>query len=599
MLQPRKPNVLTKPLPYRDPVEEAKRLEEMRRYQYLRDSAKPGFKVDTGYKPNTVDHAVAQQQYMQSRGVPTVPINQVVLEDQIVDPNLNPNTYSNRTKKAVNTDVVSYAKGGRIMKRKTIPLYAGGGQMLQTAGGVASMIPGIGTVVGAGLNIAGGLMNANDAEEQRQEQMRQYLAKQQQEDQLALEDYNVQGNTGVQYYARGGGLPKSASNGNPIIGGNLIPLDNNTELVVGNKHNENSIDGQYGVTLSDENGQPQANVEDAEVIKDGDYVFSDRLKSSNGKTFANRIKTLTTRKVGIQDKAKTSMTNRHTDGYTRMIEGIELQEQQLQDEQEFVKMLQPKTTSTVPMLASGGPIKPSGMEDEYLYPDTLGSVPLVPTPTVILEPETDNRFMQNFAPQLIDNVGNAIINSRTPNLPRPKLAKARSLDKTINVNPQLSAVTEGVESGVQDILGNTSNSNVARANMASLRLKGIQAKGNIYANKEAQERIIKNANTQNLQNIDNTNAGTLNQSAMLEFQRANEVNSRTSANLANLSSDISRAQETTNLQTNVDETMLLSLLDDKTGAKMRAMENNPYFARNPKLRNAIKVEVARRKALKS
>jgi len=516
----------------------------------------------------------------------------------------NPNTYSNRTKKAVNTDVVSYAKGGRIMKRKTIiPMYASGGQMLQTAGAVASMIPGWGTIAGAGLNLVGGLLNANSAEKEaeklRQQQMQQYITQQRQNDQLALEDYNIQGETGVQYYAKGGGLPKSASNGSPTIGGDLVPLDGNTELVVGNKHNEKSIDGQYGVTLSDENGQPQANVEDAEVIKDGDYVFSDRLKSSNGKTFANRIKNLTTRKVGIQDKAKTSMTNRHTDGYNRMIEGIELQEQQLQEEQEFVKMLQPQTTSSVPMLASGGPIKPSWMEDEYLYPDTTGSVPIIPTPTISLEPETDYRSLQNLGPSLIDNVGNAIINSNTPKLPRPILNRARNLDKTVNVNPQLSAVTEGVESGVQDILSNTSNSNIARANMANLRLKGIQAKGNIYANKEAQERTIKNANIQNLQNVEASNVGTLNQASLRDFQRENEINSRTSANLANLSSDISRAMETTDLQTNVDETMLLSLLDDKTGAKMRAMENNPYFAKNPKLRNAIKVEVARRKALKS
>lgn len=649
-------------------------------YQYLRDSAKPNFNVDSGYRPDLRTEGEAILDYSKVR----------------------------------NNGVASYAKGGKISKKK-IPNYASGGQMLQTAGGVASMIPGYGTVIGAGLNIVGGLMNSADAEKDakriEEERMQQYLAQQRQQDQLALEDYNIQGETGVQYYARGGVLPNSASNGNPTIGGDLIPLDNETELVVGNKHSENNIDGQYGVTLSDANGQPNANVEDQEVIKDGNYVFSDRLKSSNGKTFANRIKNLTAKKVKIEDKAKISMSNRHTDGYNRMLEGIELQEQQLQEEQEFVKMLQPNNTQTfanggtingdgilpeigntlleesdvyglydsfsgnkpykpsdilgvipsgvsqltsltlrlaekekqnmksfnskanrgkvlrprplplnpkvrdtnfkdggfLPKYADGGGIKPAWMEDELLYPDNIeGSVPIVPVnnttvlePESEVEPEVDNRFINNLAPSLIDNVGNAIINSSTPKLPRPILARARNLDTRVNVNPQLSAITEGVESTVRDIQGNTSNSNIARANMASARLQGMKAKAGIYANKEAQERAIKNTNTQNLQTISNTNAGTLNQAGMLNFQRANEIQSRTSANLANLSSDIGEAQTRTELDTYYDESMLLSLLDDKTGAKMRAMENNPYFAKNPKLRNAIKREVERRKLINS
>ncbi len=177
------------------------------------------------------------------------------------------------------------------------------------------------------------------------------------------------------------------------------------------------------------------------------------------------------------------------------------------------------------------------------------------------------------------------------------LARARTLDSTVNVNPQLASVTGDVESGVRDIQSNTSNSNIARANIANLRLQGIKAKTGIYANKEAQERAIKNANTQNLQGIDNTNATTMNEARNRDFVRGQEIGARTSANLANLSSDISRASETSDLQTNTDEVMLLSLMDDKTGAKMRAMEKNPYFAKNPKLRKAIKTEVARRKIL--
>ncbi len=502
----------------------------------------------------------------------------------------------------------------QFANRSSTPSYANGGQMLQTAGGLASMVPGYGTVIGAGLGIVGGMMNVSAEEKLEEERRKQVMAQQKQQDVLALEDYNTQGYSGVQYYAKGGTLPNSASNGNPTIGGDLVPLDNNTELVVGNTHDEDTIDGQAGVTLMDESGKPQANVEDQEVIKDGEYVFSDRLKSSNGQTFANRIKNLTTKKVKIQDKVSTSRTNRHTDGYNRMVEGIELQEQQLQEEQEIVKMLQPNIDNmSTPQFKKGGflpkydeggilplksYLKPVGYVNPLPTTNFNINVPYTPNTNPLgLEPETDNSFINNLAPSLIDNLGNAIINSRTPKLPAPILARAQNLDSTVNVNPQLSSVTGDVESTVRDIQSNTSNSNVARANMANVRLQGMKAKMGIYANKEAQERAIKNLNTQNQQNISNVNAGTMNEARNRDFVRANEIGARTSANLANLSSDISRARETTDTQTNVDEVMLLSLMDDKTGAKMRAMERNPYFAKNPKLRNALKSEVARRKAL--
>lgn len=541
------------------------------------------------------------------------------------------------------TSVPVVAYGGSIKslnsmnmkkKKRILPMYADGGDMSQglaMAGSVASLVPGIGSAVGVGLNLVSGIMAQKDAERTANTQAELIQQKQLQEDTMALQNYNQVGTAGIQYYAKGGTLPTSATNGIPAIGGDIIPLDNNTELAVGNKHNESDIDGQKGITLFNEDGTPQANVEDQEVIKDGDYVFSDRLKSSNGKTFANRIKDLTMRKVKIQDKAKDSMTNRHTDGYNRMIEGIELQEQQLQEEQEFVKLMEPNNTDMTTQYARGGRIKKyaiGGYLEDPTYPlKPIGYVNPLPStnvniPTSYVPTYTNNlsgdyanvsvqeaspmesesgaevdKFIQNIAPSLIDNVGNAIINSRTPRLPRPQLLKNKSLETTINVNPQLSAINKAVTTGVDGIMGNTSNSNVARANIANLRLRGMEAESNIYGTRDNQERSLRNANTQNEQNISNQNTNTVNEFANRNFMRTNEINSRDSANLANFSSDLSESMTRSELQTNTDETMLLELMDDKTGAKMRAMERNPYFAKNPKLRNALKAEVKRRKAI--
>lgn len=106
------------------------------------------------------------------------------------------------------------------------------------------------------------------------------------------------GREGASIYAYGTSLngmaiPKKA------MGGNLNPIASNVDKAVGDTHE------QGGITLTDTNGKPKAEIEGQEVVVNDKSVLSDRLPFTGGISFAKVGEELGKEKGKNEDKLKT------------------------------------------------------------------------------------------------------------------------------------------------------------------------------------------------------------------------------------------------------------------------------------------------------
>jgi hypothetical protein len=103
---------------------------------------------------------------------------------------------------------------------------------------------------------------------------------------------------------------------------------------------------------------------------------------------------------------------------------------------------------------------------------------------------------------------------------------------------------------------------------------------NILGQKENIETGLRNQNVMNKQAINGKNVDTLNSNNLMEFTRANDIQSRISSNLADMSGDITETLERKDKTLRDEELMELMLSDDPTGAKAKAMAKvNPRYAK--------------------
>lgn len=597
----------------------------------------------------------------------------------------------------------------KYAKVKQVKRLAGGGflsSILGTAGanvgGASNMLPGVGTAASLMAGVVTSGIAQTQADKQKAAMLNQMWEEKKVGDTLALDEYDTNGQY-VDYFANGGKLPTSPIKGKyATIGGKTKTIANGVEEVEGNTHEQKSIDNSYGVTLvNKQNGMPTANVEDEEVIVDGEYVFSDRLSPDGNATFAKKMKSLAMKRNKVEEElSEKQIDTKISNGLKRTLEGIDLKEKELANQQEMMKAMM--NTSQEPMLAYGGgigdptaptPVKPKVAfnpssedflpvrkiqritnpdgsnayqyfydklpneegysedmnshiytNDEYInktskqHPeysketemylkktgnkvgrDIKPNYKLVQQPPKLaygggvpdyvdsslgttknpLTPEEesyrDKGTIDYLAPTLLDNAMNLGLTIGSPQLAKPIMKTAKSLKTNINVSPQVGAVKNAVGASVANIAANTSNSNVARANMVSARLRGSEQLGSIYANKENLETQLINSDTMNKQAVDFGNVDTANNQNMLEFTRRNDIASRISANMADVSKNVGEAQTKTQLDDYYDEVMLLDLLDDKTGDKARVMKRNPYMRRSSVLRAALDTENKRLK----
>lgn len=265
-----------------------------------------------------------------------------------------------------NTNIMKYSKRLPKNKRHIAP-----STIIGAAGGVASMIPGVGSVVGAGLGLVSGLMGNNEAKQQQEEleRKRQEMVLQQQtlQDGLEFRNYNTTGNAGLQYYAEGGQLLPSSIKGKYLTtGGDLTSLNSRTEVAKGNTHGEKTIDGQYGITLH--NGQePVAEIEDEEVIIDNSKVYSDRLPFNSKQTYADKAKQIAKKAGKIEVKLNKTSDTKSRNGYERQLAGTKMAEEALFAHQEQTKLNEGmQEINKLPVMAGGGSLY--DVEDTLILP---------------------------------------------------------------------------------------------------------------------------------------------------------------------------------------------------------------------------------------
>ena len=496
-------------------------------------------------------------------------------------------------------------------------------------------------LIGAGVSTLGnlaGIFGANAQAKKQQEMMlEQFWNNKELEDANILSEYDTSGIGGIQYYANGGNLNKLNPSKYTTTGGDLVPIADGVTEVVGNTHGENTIDGTYGVQLQQQ-GKPVAEVEDGEVIADDTAVFSNRLMYNKKQSYADKMKQIAAKRNKLDSKLEGTVPTRTRNTIERELAGLNMAEEALYNTQEAHKM--EEGIAELSKLANGGRIptiddflfddlinKPgySGGDtanrrilkdanslnmryanllgdDSLVNPplDYVSSIPntpagvtsteIVPTAGSLITPTSDvvnapatvaannpSDFLSGNAPMFIDNLANAAINLVSPRVPRPILSAAPRINTRINVAPRVSSVTNAVNSITDNITGNTSNSSIARANVANARLRGAEMLSGIYADKENTENSLENQQEQLRYANRVSNANLLNNTNMLAAQNQAGNLRRVGSNFANLAEDIETIQTRNDLDKYYDEDLLNQLLNDTTGEKLRTVRKSPYI----------------------
>lgn len=480
-----------------------------------------------------------------------------------------------------------------------------GAQIMGAAAAPAAFIPVVGPIASAVLAGGSAIWGASDAkkakrkaaqEAQQQADMTSYNALIGQQ-KVEADQYNALNRVDLPSFAGGGDMNSDVRMSNTpsstgkleAVGGDLLPISDNAEVVSGNTHKENKIDGSYGVTLS-ANGKPIANVEDKEVIVDNNLVFSDKLKKGNY-TFADIALGNNTRIGLLQGKLKSAKSNAEKFSIQRTIQGLEKANQDLFNEQQVVKSNTIGDQEETVKVTDG--IVPKGAKGLKLYNDPLASVselkpitykPQLPTTTMkgintntsgSYEKDLDgigsekDTTIERLAPMLVDNVVNGILTSKEPPVVRPSYRQAGIVDTKVNVNPQIASITKAVNNSVAGIRSNTSNSAIARANMTAANLRGSELTNEVYSKKEEAERGLKNQQAQIVANNNNVNAQLQDEYKDVVRQAKLDKKASISRNVGNAIEDYKAVKETQLTDKYNQDVVNLSLLDDPTGEKMR------------------------------
>lgn len=407
--------------------------------------------------------------------------------------------------------------------------------------------------------------------------------------------------------AFGGTLSNSSTIGKfNTKGGDLIPISDTAELAVGNTHGSKQIDGQYGITLN--NGQEDvAEVENQEVITNGERVFSDRLMYDKNNTYADKMKKIATMSAKIEDKLSKTKDTKSRNGYERMLAGHKMAEDALYNHQEETQekegleiLNKMAYGGKLPKMLNGGNDWLKSLLDGQEHMRRSSNKGVTEPTAPIVEPsqingEKPKTFGNYLSPSLIDNGVNALLTATTPNLVAPIKNVPQRLKTNYNANPELANVSREVNAIEQNILQNTSDSNSARANIASARLNGMIAKGDVLGRKENIETNLVNQDRQNKQNVDASNTALSNEFIDKSFDRSNDIQTRVSGNFANFSEDVKGAQKAVGMDKYYRQQLLLDLQNDITGSKARAYKQNAKLMADPDIARMVNATLNSRK----
>lgn len=130
-------------------------------------------------------------------------------------------------------------------------------------------------------------------------------------------------------------------------------------------------------------------------------------------------------------------------------------------------------------------------------------------------------YIGEFA-NYFQNVANINNMSSTP-IPRRDRIRALYIDPRYNIDNQLQGINRSQQANNKFIKANTSNAQVARANMANISYRTNAAKNQLYDVRNKQEQSIRNANLQRQIDVSNYNNQVDYENAMNNYQKAMEI----------------------------------------------------------------------------
>lgn len=483
---------------------------------------------------------------------------------------------------------------------------------------VGSFAGPIGTLVGAGVGALGGgaygffngkkeanSINSGIREQEllQEQQLAQQAAQEAEFKKMQQDNWNKSiyaanpqlANPTGSLYANGGNLPIASDttkvNGPTHAGGGVPIFANNTQI---------------------------AEVEGGEVIK-GSRVYSDRLKVDGKHTYAEVAEKLG-RKKGKYEKLATSTNYREKNTFERGIANVENSLNTLFQHQEASK-IPVNNTGKFPY---GGDFDENGNIIFTPSSKTLGqrslevgainkmSDPTLSDPTFTPSSKSNDERYQEYLQKnknsntfnysqianglqtlvpFIDNAYNAHLINKTPQIVKPNQrvynnAVAMPMKTTFNVDNQLAQINSDYRGAVNNLDNNVSSANVARANKAAMFANTLNAKNNIYANKENIETQLVNANNQNIQNvqnqnllnkqnIDNQNLALLDGYNTANTMRSDNILRNKASNVANAVGDAQRLIEDKNMAALDNERIMLDSLKYYDGAGFAKLVGTP------------------------
>ncbi|PHS35736.1 MAG: hypothetical protein COA82_03740 [Alkaliphilus sp.] len=385
-----------------------------------------------------------------------------------------------------------------------------------------------------------------------------------------------------------------------VQGGELNPAASNAVVAEGNTHTEGGINAGNGME-----------VEDNEVIIDqGDHkvVFSDSLYDTTGNTFASTAEKL------VKMKGKQEGNLKSTDKYARgtaektvsnMDARIALLTQEQLDQQ-VEKGISPygeKTAKYGAVYTHGGIGDPTGdpVTEAMQLAASRRDVPVDPVTGLPITPNTGPVPLNfgavgaaprggegvNYGPDsqsrlergvnaitpFLDNTVNAILTAKTPYTPAPTLRKSVPMKTRFNINPQLDAIDDSTGATRKAILQTSSNSAGAHGNIIAAHAANINAKNQLFGQKENSETSLINANRMNAQQVQHGNAALIDAKNMQDFQRQDSIQGRISKNVSNAVEDRQIQIQESNLRNRDAATLeLLKLKYKESGVMTRGLD---------------------------
>jgi len=360
------------------------------------------------------------------------------------------------------------------------------------------------------------------------------------------------------YQAQGGNLNNSQFK---TKGGKLKQLSSDTTLAEGNKHS------QGGVKLYDKGGEPQAEIEGGETIKEdgkGARVYSDRLVVPNSnKTFADVSKALAKQK-GKLEKSLVGGANK-IKNYTvkRQISSIENKEENLFATQEQLKKEQGIEQDYVSTedFAYGGKV-PKGFygfldndkkkkytreEQNQISAGVYQKVDnTIGENKTTASPDTNKGGYNTSVGDIAQgvNIATNLFNTFTkPKAPSPRLINAPTLETNVNKNAERGELREGAEKAKKFVSANTSQSRTAVGRVARIDAEKSLASNKITQDELNQERDLRNQNVLLRSQTQAQNAGLVNAHNQQKLNRSLAQRQEISEAAANTAGYVQRKEQ--------------------------------------------------------